>query len=682
MSSKVNRLQEFRFSGMAGERKKVDEFPPIIPQREDDNRRPESKFDLRKSFAWDSAFFTSPGILDSEELFETLNVRNLENGVDKPEHREQKCLPSESLDPERTSTVGECNPRRSLAWDSAFFTSAGFLDPEELSMVNRGFKKSEAPMLPGIVEEFKRSADSNSTIDTDYSLVSLEIDLFDDMKASVHKSRQASRISFSSSELGRGTGTQNFHSLRKVDCSSRTRIEPVPASRRQSVKKYGKEMMAKEEEVAILPRSQGPARNRESNSSSSSKPSKTLHKQAEPLSSSAIKRAYVGANTEKMEHKIRKDSFGQDISKRPCCGDSGSGVPLTPSPGSASSKGSDGSLSKSMNKSLSNSLRKKNRSRVAAYDSSSSTPSRALIGSRSKLEFYSQPVHSLSTSKSSSTSPSSSINGWSMGSSTSMNQISDDSKASLDATLHRGVSLDTDASQGSDNGSHSCNRSSAESKDKEMKLTNQHVDRFSKEAGSQYPTVSGNLKPSGLRMPLPKIGFFDMEKSMALVPNCNLKFHAGLQSSSKLRSSMSNLPRTSNRGKCSKFELPRASMRAGRVKLSLKTGASSFDLDIRPICPTDVEVKTDSLPSDSKEEDERKQGLRGNKSGKECRGETCQMVKKQDLKQNEDASTFCLEINPHTVHGNNKEKENICNFANEVDNLSRGIEAIDFSRDL
>lgn len=168
---------------------------------------------------------------------------------------------------------------------------------------------------------------------------------------------------------------------------------------------------------------------------------------------------------------------------------------------------------------------------------------------------------------------------------------------------------------------------------------------------------------------------------MALAPNCNLKFHAGLQSSSKLRSSMSNLDRTSNRGKCSKFELPRTSMRTGRTKLSQKTGASSFGLDIRPIYPTDVEVKTDRLPSDSKEEDDRKQGIRGNKVGKECSGETCQMVEKQDLKQDEDASTFCLEINYHTVHGNKKEKENICNFANEVDNLSRGIEAIDFSRE-
>ncbi|KAJ0752956.1 hypothetical protein HanPI659440_Chr09g0330261 [Helianthus annuus] len=33
--------------------------------------------------------------------------------------------------------------RKSLAWDSAFFTSAGLLNPEELCMLNEGFKKSK-----------------------------------------------------------------------------------------------------------------------------------------------------------------------------------------------------------------------------------------------------------------------------------------------------------------------------------------------------------------------------------------------------------------------------------------------------------------------------------------------------------------------------------------------------------
>ncbi|GKE63034.1 hypothetical protein Tco_1513401, partial [Tanacetum coccineum] len=46
---------------------------------------------------------------------------------------------SESLEPRRPSFL-----RKSLAWDSAFFTSAGVLDPEELSMINKGFKETES----------------------------------------------------------------------------------------------------------------------------------------------------------------------------------------------------------------------------------------------------------------------------------------------------------------------------------------------------------------------------------------------------------------------------------------------------------------------------------------------------------------------------------------------------------
>ncbi|GLT93185.1 hypothetical protein SLE2022_109870 [Rubroshorea leprosula] len=536
MSFEANHFQEFRVAEMAGKRKKVDGFPQIIPPREDgDHIEPESKFDLRKSLAWDTAFFTSPGILDPEELFETLNVGNLENGVNKPEHGEQRCLPSESLDPERTSRVAECNARRSLAWDSAFFTSAGFLNLEELSMVNGGFQKSEAPMLPGIEEDFWKSADSNSTIDSEFSLASLEIDLFDHMKTSLQKSSTASDVSVSSSEMGE----QNFQSSKMVGSSSRTTMGPVLPSRKQSVKVHGKEKMAKE-------RLQAPARNGEYNSSSSCKPSKTLN-QAEPLSSFAIKKASLSAKTEKVEHKIKKDAFGSRIS-------------LTPSPRSASSGGSDSALSKSINKSLSNSLRRKNHSRLAAYDSSSTTPS-------------------------------------------------------------RGDSLDSNATQVPDNGSPSCDRLPTGSKVKEMKLTNQHVNRLSKGTGPLTQTVSGSLKASSLRMPLPKTGFFDMEKSIALEPDGNLKFHTGLQTT-KIRSSGSNLDRTSNRGKCSKLQSARTSMRTKRMKLgSPEAGASSFGPGIKPASPTDFEVRSACEKSDPKKEEKEISGIMENKSRMESKGE-------------------------------------------------------------
>jgi hypothetical protein len=68
----------------------------------------------------------------------------------------------------------------------------GVLNAEELSLVNGGFRPSEAHLLPGI-EEVWSSIQSNSTRNTDsYSLASLEIDLLDNMRAFMQKSHKAS----------------------------------------------------------------------------------------------------------------------------------------------------------------------------------------------------------------------------------------------------------------------------------------------------------------------------------------------------------------------------------------------------------------------------------------------------------------------------------------------------------
>jgi hypothetical protein len=68
----------------------------------------------------------------------------------------------------------------------------GVLNAEELSLLNGGFRPSEAHLLPGI-EEVWSSIQSNSTRNTDsYSLASLEIDLLDNMRAFMQKSPKAS----------------------------------------------------------------------------------------------------------------------------------------------------------------------------------------------------------------------------------------------------------------------------------------------------------------------------------------------------------------------------------------------------------------------------------------------------------------------------------------------------------
>lgn len=81
----------------------------------------------------------------------------------------------------------------------------GVLDPEELSIINEGFKNLET-RLPGIEEDVLRSTESNFSLDSgSSSLTSLEIDLFEDIRASTNKSTNIS-VSSSSFKLQRGKG--------------------------------------------------------------------------------------------------------------------------------------------------------------------------------------------------------------------------------------------------------------------------------------------------------------------------------------------------------------------------------------------------------------------------------------------------------------------------------------------
>ncbi|KAK7824370.1 hypothetical protein CFP56_034415 [Quercus suber] len=133
-----NSYQERQFPAAPDARQKVDGFMGFKTgsPKDQESLQPNTKYNLRKSLAWDSAFFTSPvldmfstrsGVLDPEELFQTLKLSDMGNSLDTIGNGEQKVGPSESLEAEKTSRTGECNLRKSLAWDSAFFTSAGRL---------------------------------------------------------------------------------------------------------------------------------------------------------------------------------------------------------------------------------------------------------------------------------------------------------------------------------------------------------------------------------------------------------------------------------------------------------------------------------------------------------------------------------------------------------------------------
>nr|KYP37923.1 hypothetical protein KK1_040865 [Cajanus cajan] len=147
--AKVPHIQEF--SKLESDtRKKLDGFITFSNGEKDDRKEEnvtkkdlkslesDLKYDLRKSLAWDSAF-----------------------SILVPEHAQ--LLSCNYLEPETKSVTGVFNLRKSLDWDSAFFTSEGILDHVELSLLNKGFKKSEIDMLPPI-EELRISSESNCTI--------------------------------------------------------------------------------------------------------------------------------------------------------------------------------------------------------------------------------------------------------------------------------------------------------------------------------------------------------------------------------------------------------------------------------------------------------------------------------------------------------------------------------------
>lgn len=729
-----NDFQQLQFSEVTDTRQKVDGFtlfgtgnPQDVVnaankpgQRDQESLQHKPKCNLRKSMAWDSAFFTSPGVLDPEELFQTLKFRDMGNSFDILGLGEQKVRPLESQElQERSGGNGICNLRKSLAWDSAFFTSSGVLDPEELSMINKGLDKSGSNVLPGI-EEFWRSVESNSTIDSDgSSLTSLEIDLFEDKRASAHKSTKMSNIATSSSILRRG-GMQNIHPSKELDASSRVRIKPMVTSRGKSLTTHGLEKGKRK--ASVLPQAQAchAAGTREYNPkcaaaigdvsgelhlSSSLKPPK-ISKPASRIANTPTKRASsLGTNHAKLENRAAKATSGQcfTVSRKPSFGDSCSVLHSSiPSPQSSSLRFPTvtneatissppysrfcGSASNTIAKSPLNSSKRPDSTRVnlVANGSTSRSPLK-FTTSNTELENSNHPTRLLSVSKSSScTSPASSIDGCSESSSTSINLGSNSSKASLNTTC-RGVSFDSDAFQASNVESHQHDQPYAECESRETSSPNHCLQKILAGSTSIPSDVSRNIKPSGLRRPTPKIGFFDAENSKVLMMNGGQQFHSGVPST---------FSKTGN----GKLQPPRTLKGTGNMKPGSKqTGVPSPVLCIRRSSPSLSHrmsskycLKTKKggkeghdaaeleLGSSSKAEEEGTQGFMKNKIGTKCEDQGCLKANKQSSKKN--ASMHSPTNNLHILYESGK--ENLFVIENQVDCLSRHVGAIDLSNDM
>lgn len=440
----------------------------------------------------------------------------------------------ESEEPQRSRSQ-KCNLRKSLAWDKAFFTSAGVLDPEELTDMMDSGEAVQKKFLPGIQEEMQRSTDSISTLESDnFTLASLEAELFEDIRASIQKSSKSAKGSFGTKAILQG-GDHDISSLKGDTLSpNQTVIKKINGLHKMGVPKCqpkvstGNQGSTKaikpESSHGVVPRSAGRIAEL---ASSLDKPPKGTRKSSS-ATPSGTKVTSLGPSRLKTENSSVKTVSvrGSHASKM-----SSSNVPsrVLPKPVSTSQSSSRESMAKRHStrsspkgacsvSSLSEgevkpplaTVRRKAPPKGVDSPSSRSTPqpfSKNVSKSKAISKNSAISAFLMSSKVPSSVSPASSVSEWSSTSSSSaVNQKSNQSRSSFGSSSC--ISFDGDAlplnlkTRADDQ--IPCRQ--------EIKASAESI----KKPSSQTGVISGStsMKPTGLRMPTPKIGFFDGVKSV------------------------------------------------------------------------------------------------------------------------------------------------------------------------
>ncbi|KAG6734558.1 uncharacterized protein LOC122289701 isoform X2 [Carya illinoinensis] len=671
----------------AGSPQTIDNWANLGGKMDSECLQTKPKYNIRKSLAWDSAFFTSPGVLDPEELFQTLKFGNTGNSLDLLGNEEQKVVPFESLEAERTDGICKSNLRKSLAWDSAFFTSAGVLEPEELSIINEGFRNFESHPLPGIEEELWRSAESNSTVDSDGSpLASLEMDLFEDIRASAHKLTQASNATPPSSNFHRGRHMKNVHSSKKDDHSSQVRMKHTPTSRWNSFARRGLGRVAYESSVSAQSQHGAgtgvhnpkcaaeigefnpnqAAKNGEPHLSSSLKPPKISGRTGQTLKA-LPKRASLGPNHVNLETPTLKATSGAclTVSKKPYLGVSSSGIrsSLQSSLLSSPTATTEFAVSSSPH----------GRFYCSATDIKS--PLSYLRGAGTERTNF------VSTNC---TSPVSSIDGCSLeSSSTSTNQGSNKSTAQSDTTME----------------THQHDEYHVGFECREQSSPFQVSKKILAESSAGPSDVLRNSKPSCLKRPSPKIGFFDAENSTTLILHRGPQFHSGVPSTSSKSGTGNNPDGAGNRAEYGKLQ-PTRKLKGAR---DTKTGSQKIRAhkvfnrpshplqfgEAKKVLPQASISMKDSFATTSRALNNlpsrmgSKHCLKAkslSKMGAECEDQGFLKAKPRSTRKREDSSVRSPEIKLHAVVED--EKENFYGVKKQVDSLGRRIGAFDLNSEM
>ncbi|KAL0316262.1 UNVERIFIED_CONTAM: hypothetical protein Sradi_5504400 [Sesamum radiatum] len=188
----------------------------------------------------------------------------------------------------------------------------------------------------------------------------------------------------------------------------------------------------------------------------------------------------------------------------------------------------------------------------------------------------------MSSKTSSSVSPASSISEWSSASSSSsmFNQRCNNSRTSLDTSTCRSVDGDIILL---DPSNEPADQTADVHGNQEVSLTS----NISKKSSTQTSTGQALMKPSGLRMPSPKIGFFDGAKSSARTPNGHQQSQAGLHAVFPKNGAATCTPIRSSNSKLK-------SAKAANARTSTSFG-STKDSSPKATSPTSFQEKSNAL---------------------------------------------------------------------------------------
>ncbi|XP_059646929.1 uncharacterized protein LOC132293454 [Cornus florida] len=568
----------------------------------------------------DSLIFASSssgGFIDNQSLekhnehrsFEFLEAVEAEDTLGSLGQMGQLPQLSESLESERKK-FGKCNLRKSLAWDSAFFTSAGVLDPDELSNIIEGVEKSGKKLLPGIKEDIRGSTDSISTLESEsLTLENLDVDLFEDIRASIQKSSKAFNVANSRiKSVSGGLETQSLCSSKKVDFNSQSKKKAKSASKTQPVVMQGSGRIIKQGSGCQPVKQIKPVAKNGDSTSSLPKLPKVIGR-ADPISIAPTKRASLGAKRVQMERDKSTTVASKGLaSKAPGLG----GYRAVPKPSPSSKTSSLGSstatktestlsssscdssvstLSNNFGKSPSNSARRKIDSRNANTSSTGSilkTPAKIASKNKAPSGKSHMSTHLMSSKLSSSASPASSISDCSLeslSSTSTVNQRSGKLRVSLESNSSC-RSVDSDATPAMVLQKHSNGQILDGHENQATGLHNQNTKRTSTQIGTHSRPAF--TKPSGLRMPSPKIGFFDGVKSLVRTPNGGVRTHSGLPTGlPKVGSGICSPGRGSNKPKIEKLQPATTVPAIGNMNFDIRKSASPLPFQD----PTTVSTK-------------------------------------------------------------------------------------------